>query len=69
MDVKKIPGRILLYSRDIENITGKSRRTSQRLIQKIRQIYGDSGESFVTMKEVCKHLRLEEEDVMKFIKA
>ena len=67
MQLKKIPGRIVLYARDVQNITGKSLRSSQRLIQKIRRINGDAIGSFVTMKEICKYCKVEEEEVQKFI--
>jgi hypothetical protein len=33
---QRIPKRIILYAKDVENITGKKARTASNLLQKIR---------------------------------
>jgi hypothetical protein len=67
MELRKIPSRIAIYARDVQNITGKSLRSSQRLIRKIRLAFGETGQPFVTVKEFCKYCRMEEEEVRNFL--
>ena len=59
---------MVLYTRDVMNITGRSRRTAYRLMQKIRHFFGKSEAGFVTLKEFCIYCEMEEEEVMKYLK-
>jgi hypothetical protein len=68
MELRRIPDRMVLFPLDIVNITGRSLRTSQRLVQKIRQAYGKSGQGFVTRKEFCQFCNLDEEEVKKYLR-
>jgi hypothetical protein len=36
----KIPPRIVLYPKDVENITGRSGRTARKMLQMIREVFG-----------------------------
>lgn len=65
---KKIPARIVLYPRDVENITGRSGRTARKLLQKIRIAVGKSPDEFVTIQEFCGFYGISEELVREFIK-
>jgi hypothetical protein len=66
---KKFPTRVVLYPRDIENITGRSDRTARRLLQKIRLALGKSHGEFVTIKEFCSLCGIDEDLIQEFIKA
>jgi hypothetical protein len=69
MSLNKIPGRAVLYTSDVKNITGGSTRASQRLMRKIRQAFGETGQRFVTVKEFSKFCKMEEEEVQKYLTA
>ena len=50
---KRIPKRIVLYAKDVENITGKKARTASNLLQRIRKQNKKPKNAFVTVKEFC----------------
>jgi predicted RNA-binding protein YlqC (UPF0109 family) len=60
---KNIPKRIVIYPRDIENITGRKGRTAQRLLQTIRQVFEKEKFQFVTVQEFCFFTGIDEETV------
>lgn len=62
-----IPVRIVIYARDIQNITGRSERTARLLLKKIREAFGKKAGQFVTVTEFCQFTHLEEEKVNKFL--
>jgi hypothetical protein len=68
MDRMRIPDRVALYARDVQNITGRSPRTCQRIIQRIRQAYGKTSQGFVTREEFCAFCQIKEEIVMQYLK-
>ncbi|MBI2730363.1 MAG: hypothetical protein HYX40_06380 [Sphingobacteriales bacterium] len=63
-----IPLRVVLYPKDVENITGRGSRTCRRLLQKIKQACGKSRNEFVTVKEFCLFTGISEELVKDFLK-
>jgi hypothetical protein len=62
-----IPKRIVIYARDIENVTGRSERTARLLLQRIRQAYGKKQGQFVSIAEFCSFTGLKEEEVRHFL--
>jgi len=62
-----IPSRIVIYAKDIENITGRSERTARQLLQRIRKANGKKKEEFVTVKEFCQFTGLKTEEVAIFL--
>jgi hypothetical protein len=62
-----VPKRIVIYAKDIENITGRSERTARKLLQQIRVKYNKQKGEFVTVKEFCSFTGLEEEEVKQFL--
>ncbi|RYE52477.1 MAG: hypothetical protein EOP48_16425 [Sphingobacteriales bacterium] len=69
MSVQKPPIRIIIHSKDIENITGFTARTARDLLQKIRIAHGKPDGSLVTTKEFCSYTGIEEDllkDFMQF---
>lgn len=68
MPVKKIPIRIVVHSKDVENITGLMPRTARKLLQSIRQAFGKPKGSLVTSREFCYYTGIEEELVQDFLK-
>ena len=63
----KIPTRIVLHPKDVENITGRRDRTARQILQKIRMALGKSKNQFVTVQEFCAFYGLTEEHVKDFL--
>ena len=64
----KIPARLVILSKDVENITGLSDRAARRLLQKIKEALGKLDFMFVTVNEFCFCTGIPEEDVKDFLK-
>lgn len=59
---------MVLYSRDVQNITGRSPRTSRKLLQKLRLALGKEPDEFVTITEFCEFYGFDEEKVKSYLK-
>lgn len=64
---KTIPHRIIVYPKDVENITGRKDRTARTLMQNIRKAFGKQKHQFVTIKEFCAYTGIEEDLVRDFL--
>ncbi len=64
----KIPARIVVFSKDVENITGLSKRASRQLLQKIKDALGKLDHMFITVTEFCLCTGIPEEEVRDFIR-
>ena len=64
----KIPARLVILSKDVENITGLSDRAARRLLQKIKEALGKLDFMFVTVNEFCLCTGIPEEDVKDFLR-
>jgi hypothetical protein len=64
----KIPLRVVIYPKDVENITGLGDRASRKLLQKIKSGLGKSRTMFVTIPEFCVCTGIPEELVKDFLK-
>jgi hypothetical protein len=62
-----VPIRIVIYAKDISNITGKKERTSRKIIADIRRKYNKKPGDFITVYEFCEHTGLNEERVRQFL--
>ncbi|CAL1518560.1 hypothetical protein [Chitinophaga sp. MM2321] len=63
-----VPNRIVIYAKDIQNITGRSERTARKMLQQIRKANGKKKGEFVTVAEFCIYAGLKEEIVAGFLK-
>jgi ribosomal protein S3 len=66
---EKIPTRVVLYTRDIENITGRRGRTARQLLQKIRNALGKSKDEFITIKEFSLFTGIDEDLIKDFLQS
>jgi hypothetical protein len=64
---QKIPPRIVIYAKDVQNITGRKERTARRILAQIRIHFNKQPTEFVTVQEFCLFTGLLEEEVRKFI--
>lgn len=60
---KTILQRVVIHSKDVENITGQRDRTARHLLQTIKNAFGKQKFQFVTINEFCLYTGLDEETV------
>ena len=65
--IRKIPLRLVIYPKDVENITGRRDRTARKLLQKIREALGKRTHEFIIIKEFCLFTGINEELVKDFL--
>jgi len=68
MPASKIPLRVVIYVRDVENITGLRPRTAQKLLKTIRDKLGKPSTAFITVKDFVAYTGIEEDLVKEFLK-
>jgi hypothetical protein len=61
------PPRIVIYVKDVMNITGRSDRTARSLLCSIRKHFGKERGAFVTIEEFCEFTGMKNEMVEKFL--
>jgi hypothetical protein len=64
----KIPLRVVIYPKDVQNITGLSDRAARKLIQNIKSALGKSSSMFVTVHEFCVCTGIPEDLIKDFLK-
>ena len=62
-----LPVRIVIYAKDITNITGKKERTARKMIAAIRRHYNKRAGDLITMYEFCEYTGIREEKVRQFL--
>lgn len=65
---KLIPHCIVIYAKDIRNITGRSERTARKMLQQIREANGKRKGDLVSVEKLCRFSGLKEETVYQFMK-
>ena len=63
-----MPTRLIIYPRDVMNITGKSKNASNLLLTKLRQQLNKPERSLITVEEFCRFTGLNEIKVKEFLK-
>lgn len=59
--------RIVLHTKDVMIVTGKSERYSRYLIKKMKEHYLKESHQYITIKEFCDYLGLEVDEVEKVL--
>ena len=62
-----IPNRIVIYAKDIMNITGRKERAARKLLARIRKKYKKKKGEFISVEEFCEFTGLKEEKVSQFL--
>jgi hypothetical protein len=65
--MKNLPNRIVLQTKDIMLITGKSERTSRRLLKEIRKCSRNTRVSFVSLEQFCAFTGMTREEVIPYL--
>ena len=60
--------RIIFYTADLKQITGKSDRTCQRMMQLIRDFFALREHQQVTVYQACEFMGLTMDEMMPYIK-
>jgi len=66
--MKKRNGRLCIYPKDVQIITGKSERYARYMIVKIKKAMQKEKHQFLTIEEFCFYTGLDAERVMELIK-
>ncbi|MBN8836323.1 MAG: hypothetical protein J0I09_03635 [Sphingobacteriia bacterium] len=64
---QKVPTRIVIYAKDVINITGRKERSAWKLLAQIRKKYNKQKGQFITVDEFCEFTGIKEERVMPFL--
>jgi len=66
INTHKVPARVVIYSQDVQNITGRKARAAQELLARIRIVFGKEKDGFVTVREFCMYTGIDEDLVKDF---
>ncbi len=64
---KNVPQRMVIYTKDVINITGRGAQASRKLLRQIRERLGKTEEEFISIAEFCMCTGLSEEKITKAI--
>ncbi|MEO7264583.1 MAG: hypothetical protein ABIW38_06695 [Ferruginibacter sp.] len=62
-----IPNRIVIYAKDIMNITGRKERAARKLLAKIKKKNNKGRSDFLSLSEFCSFTGLSESQVKDFL--
>jgi len=62
-----IPNRIVIYAKDVMNITGRKERAARKLLAQIRKNCKKKKGEFITIKDFCTHTGIDESLVNAFL--
>jgi hypothetical protein len=61
------PTRLIIYSQDIQRITGRSERYAQYILSRIRKSLGKEKHQLVTWEEFCEFSGLQKSDIDRYL--
>lgn len=65
--IKRPPQRIVVYAKDIENITGRKPGAARKLLRTIKKAFQKLPDQFVTAQEFSAYTGIEEEIVREYL--
>ena len=66
--MKNLPTRIVVYAKDVCNITGMQPDTARKLLCRIRKKFNKEKRALITIYEFCEFMGFREEKVIEFLK-
>jgi hypothetical protein len=66
MSMKEL-NRMVIYTKDIQRITGRTERYARKIMHKIRVKHGKQKHQLVSLTELCDYMGLPLEDVAKYL--
>jgi len=64
---KTIPNRIIIYTKDVMNITGRKEQAAKKLLAQIRKKYNKKRGGFISIDEFCEFTMIKKEIVNPFL--
>jgi len=64
---KSVPKRMIIYTKDVQIITGRQYNAARRLLQEIRQQLGKKEDALISISEFCDYTGLAEQQVHDFL--
>ena len=64
---KIVPNRIVIYAKDVMNITGRSERTARKMLQLIRTVNRKKKGELVTVYEFCRFTGIDQQLINDFL--
>jgi hypothetical protein len=58
---------MVIYTKDIQRVTGKTERYSRKVLKKIKIKYGKQKYQLVSLSEFCEYMGLEQKEVAKYL--
>ncbi|HVI49025.1 MAG TPA: hypothetical protein VM802_29435 [Chitinophaga sp.] len=65
---KIVPNRIVIYAKDVMNITGRSERTARKILQQVRRVNGKKRGDMITVIEFCHFTGIDQQLVEAFLR-
>jgi len=65
--MNNMPNRIVIYAKDVVNITGRKERTARKLLARIRKKYKKQKADFITVEEFCAFTGFNENKIAAFL--
>jgi hypothetical protein len=59
--------RLIINTKDVENLTGLCQRSARRLLRKIRRYLEKDDDDYITIPEFCEYTGMPEEHVREFL--
>ncbi|MBN2166740.1 MAG: hypothetical protein JW717_10720 [Marinilabiliaceae bacterium] len=59
--------RVCIYPKDVQRITGKSEKSGQRLLKRIKEELGKEDHQFITTDEFSKYTGISKEIIVKYL--
>lgn len=64
---ENVRSRIVIYAKDVSNITGLSPRTAWNLLSRIKRKYNKSKGQYVTIKEFSEFTGISKDEIKNFL--
>ena len=58
---------MIIYTKDVQRITGKSDRYGRKILKNIRTFYAKQKHQPISLGEFCAYMGLKEEEVSKYL--
>lgn len=62
--MKNAPARMVIYTKDVMLLTGKSERTARKLLTRVRRHFAKDSRSLVTVEEFCTFTGFDPDQVL-----
>jgi ribosomal protein S3 len=59
--------RIVIYTKDVQRITGKSDRHCRRILKRLRQELGKQKHHPITITEFCRYMKVDTAEIQKYL--